>query len=449
MKTLNRVKSKKKFNITFSGLPSSHVKSCLSTEKAGISPLNFPFIKAKVLVKVGDTVHQGAPLFFDKKNPSVYFHSPVSGTVASIQYGPQRHLHLIEIDVDKTAMPVTFNTVDASSLDATSLKNALLERGLWPAFRQLPFHNIPKPEETPPALIVSFSNPEPFHPRLSTVIDDVEDDLARGIEALSHLTSSIIVLADANESINLDRFAPLAQVVRVDGDFSDCSPASVNFRLKDDVKYNQSWYLDWQDVLKMARTFQSGTYYNQKLICVGGKQPEDNHHYWVTEGAPVSSIVTKHVASDRLIFGGLLTGIHSPQDTYLPIASDAINIVDNAPKTEFVSFMQPGFDKPSFTNAYVSGFLNAFRAIIPTTALNGSIRDCVSCGYCEAVCPVDALPQQILRNVEGQDVEASFRFGLLDCSNCGVCTYVCPSKIDLSSTFMQAKSQLFEEVNAE
>jgi Na+-transporting NADH:ubiquinone oxidoreductase subunit A len=61
---------------------------------------------------------------------------------------------------------------------------------------------------------------------------------------------------------------------------------------------------------------------------------------------------------------------------------------------------------------------------------------------------VDSLPQNILRNVKGNDVEEAMRYGLLDCTSCGVCTYVCPSKIDLSTIFSDAKDQLYKEVTA-
>ena len=130
------------------------------------------------------------------------------------------------------------------------------------------------------------------------------------------------------------------------------------------------------------------------------------------------------------------------------IGVDAINIIDSEPETEFMSFLQPGFNKPSFTTAYLSGFLNKFQKTPTSTAVNGSERDCVSCGYCEDVCPVDSLPQNILRNVKGNDVEEAMKYGLLDCTSCGVCTYVCPSKIDLSSIFSDAKDQLYKEVTA-
>ena len=134
----------------------------------------------------------------------------------------------------------------------------------------------------------------------------------------------------------------------------------------------------------------------------------------------------------------------------MPIGCNSINIIDSDPQTEFFSFLQPGFDKPSFSTAYVSGVINKLMPQLTktSTAVNGSSRDCVSCGYCEIVCPVDSVPQTLLRNTKSNDVEESMRIGLLDCSGCGACTYVCPSKIDLASSFIDMKNQLYKELNA-
>ena len=447
MKTLNNIKFKKRFDISFKGEPTLNIKEVEQKGNIGIVPEQFKFIKAKLVVKEGEEVQQGQAIFFDKKNPQVYFHSPVSGTVKNIVYGYQRKLELVEIEPNQAA-PLEFQPVDIESLSTTQAKSVLLERGLWPYFLEMPFHNIPSPDATPPAIIVRFSNPEPFHAKLSTVINNVEDDLIKGIQFLQKITSKIVVIADAEEQMNLDAISEIAQVTRIKGDFSLFEHGSALYHVKDSVEENKSWVCDWQYLVKISQTLTNNQYANHQLICVGGNQEEDNQHYRVIEGMNIDAIVKKKNPTDRIIFGGLFSGLHIKAANYLPIGVDAINIIDSEPETEFMSFLQPGFDKPSFTTAYLSGFLNKFQKTPTSTAVNGSERDCVSCGYCEDVCPVDSLPQNILRNVKGNDVEEAMKYGLLDCTSCGVCTYVCPSKIDLSSIFSDAKDQLYKEVTA-
>ena len=265
------------------------------------------------------------------------------------------------------------------------------------------------------------------------------------------MTPEIKVFIDANEKINLDNISENVKVIRVSGDFAATSAGSVAYHLKTTVEENNVWICNWQDVVKIGRTLSSNEYFNQKLICVGGNQQKDNQHYIVTEGISLNDIFELENVNDRVICGGLFTGLHIINPTYLPIGCNSINIIDNDPQTEFLSFLQPGIDKPSYSTAYVSGVISKLMPgyLTPTsTAVNGSDRDCVSCGFCEVVCPVDTVPQTILRNSKINDVEESMRIGLLDCSGCGACTYVCPSKIDLASTFVDMKNQLYKELNA-
>ena len=155
MKTLNNIKFKKRFDISFKGEPTLNIKEVEQKGNIGIVPEQFKFIKAKLVVKEGEEVQQGQAIFFDKKNPQVYFHSPVSGTVKNIVYGYQRKLELVEIEPNQAA-PLEFQPVDIESLSTTQAKSVLLERGLWPYFLEMPFHNIPSPDATPRQSLFGF-----------------------------------------------------------------------------------------------------------------------------------------------------------------------------------------------------------------------------------------------------------------------------------------------------
>jgi len=347
MKSKSILKLKNNFKVTFKGEPSAKVKKVKSSSLIGVSPLKYNFIKAKLVVKEGDVVKKGQALFFDKKNPQVYFHSPVSGNVSAIHYGPQRRLDLIEIkSADDDALE--FKTLDIKNCSDVEFKSALLERGLWTGFNELPFNNIPCPSKTPPAIIVSLSNTEPFQPKLSAVLDDVESDIIDGIKWLKKLTSNIRLHADANERFNLDLIGEEAQVVRVKGDFSSNGSAAVQYHLKTAKEENNSWTCDWQHLVKISQTLRSGEYYSQSIISVGGNQIDDNHHYAVTEGVQLNKVFKLNDETNRVICGGLFSGLHLDKPQFLPLGVNAFNIIDSDPQTEFMSFLQVGLKKPSF-----------------------------------------------------------------------------------------------------
>ena len=55
-------------------------------------PDDFRGVIPKMLVKEGEAVKVGTPLFFDKYHPEVLFCSPVSGTLAAVVRGAKRKI---------------------------------------------------------------------------------------------------------------------------------------------------------------------------------------------------------------------------------------------------------------------------------------------------------------------------------------------------------------------
>ena len=55
-----------------------------------------------MLVKVGDEVKAGTPLFFNKYSERVLFTSPVSGTVAAVNRGEKRKVLSVTVTPDAT-----------------------------------------------------------------------------------------------------------------------------------------------------------------------------------------------------------------------------------------------------------------------------------------------------------------------------------------------------------
>lgn len=442
----NRLNQQAPFQVAFKGEPELSCKEVFVGQTFSVCPQLLPYIKPKLVVKQGDRVKKGQPLFFDKKNPNVYVHSPHSGIVSGIKYGSQRSLEQIAFDKTDDA-PIEFSPLPKkpSRTDAVSW---CLERGLWQLFRQFPFHQIPSSEDIPPAIVVQLSNTEPFHPKLSAVLEQYDDQLLKGLAFLTALCPTVIAYADADEKMNLDLVSEMMPLHRISGGYPSMDPASVLYAIKTDASLNRAWYCDWNTVLKLGESLITNQYPSRQVICMGGNYSDLNCHYIVDDGIARQDVVSiERNDAERIIYGGVFKGLHHCSLDYLPMGASAINVIDSDPQTEFVSFMQIGLNKPSHSTAYLSGILSRFMPVKtnPTTAVNGSVRDCVSCGYCESVCPVDLMPQMLLRNVESEDIEESMRVGLLDCSECGACTYVCPSKIDLSSAFSMAKQQLYKE----
>ena len=76
MSTYNLLKG---HNIQLKGEPVKNIVSSVSGDSFAIHPSQYKGMKPKLLVKEGDAVKIGDPLFYDKTKESVKVVSPVSG----------------------------------------------------------------------------------------------------------------------------------------------------------------------------------------------------------------------------------------------------------------------------------------------------------------------------------------------------------------------------------
>ena len=101
------------------------VKLPLAPEYA-VSPLDFEGVTPKLLVKAGDRVKAGTPLFFNKYNERVVFTSPVSGTVSAINRGEKRCILNVTVQADATQTYEEFAKLNVQTASREEIIDLLL-----------------------------------------------------------------------------------------------------------------------------------------------------------------------------------------------------------------------------------------------------------------------------------------------------------------------------------
>lgn len=72
--------------------------------------------------------------------------------------------------------------------------------------------------------------------------------------------------------------------------------------------------------------------------------------------------------------------------------------------------------------------------------------ECINCGLCVGVCPVNLIPGMLSMYCARDRFDVAEAEGLLTCIECGCCDYVCPARRPLVHMFRHAKHQLMAGV---
>lgn len=448
---MKNIQVKRTYNINIEGEPSQDVDKKLSLKTISVLPSEIPFIKPKLTVKEGDSVHIGTELFFDKKNPDLKFLSPAAGKIDAIVYGPKRVIECVRIKVDKDEKAIKLIDDKDASVDKLSretLVDVLHKTGLWGVIRELPFNNIPSADTIPPSIYVTVDFDEPYMPLSEVYLKDRIEEFKLGLSVLSKLSDGKILvgISEKNEAVK----SQLGDLVThtLSGDYPANNGATFLYYNKTTSEENTSWHVKGPDVVRLGQLFMTQQYPVERTIVLAGSILKDPKHLITREGASVSELVgeIKSKRPVRYVVGGVLTGKGTTSEGSLGYSDYAVHVLPEGKPIEALAFVKPGLKKYTFSNTYLGKLFSQMKWEM-STAVNGGERACISCGICPQVCPTDVMPQVLMKEVLGGDIEEAMKQGLLDCSDCGLCTYVCPSKIELDSILKTAKDNLYKELH--
>ena len=135
-------KIKKGLDIPLKGRPDERIDVATDVKTVAVLGSDYIGLKPTMLVREGDQVKVGTPLFEDKKNPGVIVTSPAAGTVAAINRGAKRALVSVVIAVDGDEAEA-FACKEVAAASEADVRKVMQESGLWVAFRTRPYGKIP------------------------------------------------------------------------------------------------------------------------------------------------------------------------------------------------------------------------------------------------------------------------------------------------------------------
>ena len=429
------IKIKKGLDIPLPGTPEQSVSPGAEVSSVALMGPDTHDLKPRMLVREGERVQLGQPIFTDKSNPGVNFTSPGSGVVAAVNRGERRVLQsvVIDLDGDDAVEFASYAPGELASLDQQAVRDNLLASGLWTALRTRPFSKIPAPDAEARSLFVTAIDTNPLAADPAVIIKREPEAFANGLAVLSRLTDGPVYVCTArNAGIDVPGNEPFRHA-----EFSGPHPAGLagtHIHFLDPVSESKSvWHIGYQDVISVGKLFTSGRLSVDMVVSLAGPKVKNPRLVTTRLGANTRDLVRGEMEAGnvRVVAGSVLNGHRaSGWASFLGRYNDQLTVLQDGNPREFLSFMRPGTGKFSAARAFVGKLFGTDYRM--TTSQNGSPRAMVSTGSFEQVMPLDVLPTPLLKAILVRDTDGSRNLGCLelDEEDLALCSFVCNGKYE-------------------
>ena len=151
----------------------------------------------------------------------------------------------------------------------------------------------------------------------------------------------------------------------------------------------------------------------ERIVTISGEEVPNAGNYKIRIGTPLVHIVDSLniTKTDKIIFGGPMMG-NKVKEPSTPIVKGTSGII----------------------------FLNEEKI---------ESKNCISCGKCVEVCPMNLIPFDFSKYYEKGRYVKMLNANIFNCIECGACEYVCPSRVPLIESIKNGKEILVELINLE
>nr|VFJ61954.1 MAG: Na+-transporting NADH:ubiquinone oxidoreductase subunit A [Candidatus Kentron sp. FW] len=455
-------KIKKGLDLPITGVPEQTILdgppvgsvAVLGKEQIGLRPT--------MLVREGDRVSLGQPVFRDKLQPEVRYTAPGCGVVSAIHRGEKRVLQSVVITLDGEDEE-TFDShprEGLSLLDASRIKENLLASGLWTAFRTRPYSKVPSPDSSPHAIFVTAMDSNPLSVKADVVIDAHWQDFKDGVTILTRLTGSKVFVCryprsntptDWNGSaLSEDAGKDKVVVAEFTGPHPAGLPGTHIHFLEPVSAQKMAWHIGYQDVIAIGKLFTSGRILVDRTVALAGPMVRKPRLMRTRLGANIQDLVADEIepGEARIISGSVLSGHQATGwACYLGRYHTQISVISEDRERRFMDWIHPGMNRHSHHNVFLSSLFRRKSKFPMTTSTHGSLRAMVPIGSFSRVVPLDILPTILLRSLIVGDTDKAQEMGCLelDEEDLALCTYVCPSKYEYGAALRAALTHIERE----
>ena len=457
---------KKGYDIPLTGAAQMLLSQAPSSSKASVSIKDFHGVLPKLLVKIGDRVRAGTPLFAHKKMEELRFASPIAGKISHLEYAARRRLERIDIEVDakspKDALVYRrFRPDSISNCKRSELVDLLLSSGMWPMLRQRPYDVIADPKSQPDAIFVNCMDTAPLAAQAEFALKKHLSEFKAGIDALRVLAGNKEQAKSKGVHIVVHGGSIPSPFASIEGvslaSFTGKHPAGlVSTHIRHISPLNGSkliWYLNAHQVVDLGIFLLTGCYPTERIICLAGTgiREDQRSYYKIQRGLSLAPLLKQSLLPNvemRIISGNVLTGTQIQENDSLSFYDNLVTVIPEGRERILLGWMRPGLKRPTWSHSFASRFFRPRNTKYSMhTNQNGELRAFTKTGDYEKVMAVDVLPSFLIKAILAEDIELMEQLGIFEVApeDFALCAYICPSKIEFCDIVRRGLDKMLVE----
>jgi Na+-transporting NADH:ubiquinone oxidoreductase subunit A len=412
---------------------------------------DFHLTVPKLILREGDSVKRGTPIFHVKSNEKLNFASPVSGTVKEIVRGERRKVYNIIIDSDGKDNFVRHKPPVLENSSPQELIDLLLETGLWPYINQRPFDIIADPNLSPKAIHVSCFDSSPLAVDYEFIMNDRLSDIKAGLDCLNQIVSGELHLGLRSSQKLFQKEFSNYKINIFDGPHPS---GNVGVQIHHVNPINSGevvWTLKLEDIAVIGNLILTGEYLPNRTIAVSGPPVKNPKYFYLRTGASLESLLNNVEIDNkidvRLINGDVLSGHKVDSNGYLGHYNNKLCVLKEGNQYRLFGWI------PFINNTVPSIYKTSFSWLFNNkekdydTNLNGEERAFVATGEMESVFPMDIYPMQLIKESMIGDIEKMEKLGIYEVSpeDFGLIDYSSSSKIEAQTIIRQGLDYIYKE----
>lgn len=432
----NLYKIKQGLDLPLEGEAPRNFRETAPAKCYAVMPQDFHGITPRMMVKEGEEVCAGTPLFVDKATGLVKVCSPVSGRVKAIVRGERRKILRVEIESDGKMTSVPLTAAGTRPKDAETALRLLVDSGLLAFMRTRPYDVVPRPDVKPRDIFVSAFSKMPLAADFSYVVQGAEADFKAGVHLLSLLANVHVGIAP--HQINTPML-PLedAQVSVFDGpNPAGCVGVQIN-RVAPVNKGETVWTIAPDVVVMVGRMLRLGHADYSRKIALAGALMQERGYVNAIIGTPLTHLLDGHLPHDtshiRIICGNPLVGNKATCDGYLSaMVTEVCIIPEGDDRDELLGWIAPRCKDFSTSRSYFS-WLMPGRKYNLDCRIKGGERHMIMSGEYDRVFPMDIYAGYLIKAILTGDIDRQEQLGIYEVApeDFAVAEFVDSSKLEL------------------